>query len=648
MIKFKNIGVKRGLALFSALVVGITIGVAGTSENRSTGPKIDPAALEMQAGATGNMSGPVSGTTGPTVTIFIFGVLFAGALLTLMVTINAHRKRLPRAALSKVLRRLSTSEEDLRVPYLDRKGEIGDFAKAIEEVRLARNHQRDLEAQSSETCQTAIMAQQAAELRAKHAEADRADAQSARNYHLKNLAAADAFVIALSRVVAKAEKGTFSERLGARFDHPEYDKLAISVNRLFKSIEDSFWETGQVAGDIASGRLQTKISGEYEGAFFDLQRDINTTADRLRDVVTRISAASDAVSGESSLLSQNADELSQRSGSQADALAITHSSIDQVTQNIGQNVAGAERVAAGAVDASEQALTGQKVVAEAVSAMKQIETSAREVGQIVDVIDDISFQSNVLALNAGVEAARAGDAGKGFAVIAQEVRHLASRASEAAQNIGQLISSSASDVKKGAKLVNRTGEVLDGIVTAFAEVKGTAEEIALSSRDQSNSIGEVALAITDLDRITKGNVSAADEMATAELRLNDETHRMEELIGFFRDEDGNLRKGEQRARAGRSSDWKEGHERRAQHFVGSNFVASKSPASPARATAGPDSSLGKTGGATSGKALGKAALPNVGPAGDRSADWRADLRASDPKSDPKSGPIVDEKLSSIR
>ena len=648
MIKFKNIGVKRGLALFSALVVGITIGVAGTSENRSTGPKIDPAALEMQAGATGNMSGPVSGTTGPTVTIFIFGVLFAGALLTLMVTINARRKRLPRAALSKVLRRLSTSEEDLRVPYLDRKDEIGDFAKAIEEVRLARNHQRDLEAQSSETCQTAIMAQQAAELRAKHAEADRADAQSARNYHLKNLAAADAFVIALSRVVAKAEKGTFSERLGARFDHPEYDKLAISVNRLFKSIEDSFWETGQVAGDIASGRLQTKISGEYEGAFFDLQRDINTTADRLRDVVTRISAASDAVSGESSLLSQNADELSQRSGSQADALAITHSSIDQVTQNIGQNVAGAERVAAGAVDASEQALTGQKVVAEAVSAMKQIETSAREVGQIVDVIDDISFQSNVLALNAGVEAARAGDAGKGFAVIAQEVRHLASRASEAAQNIGQLISSSASDVKKGAKLVNRTGEVLDGIVTAFAEVKGTAEEIALSSRDQSNSIGEVALAITDLDRITKGNVSAADEMATAALRLNDETHRMEELIGFFRDEDGNLRKGEQRARAGRSSDWKEGHERRAQHFVGANFVASKSPASPARATAGPDSSLGKTGGATSGKALGKAALPNVGPAGDRSADWRADLRASDPKSDPKSGPIVDEKLSSIR
>ena len=647
MINFKNIGVKRGLALFSALVVGTTFAVAGPSENPSTGPKIDPTALEMRAGATGNMSGPVSGTRGQTVTIFVFGALFAGALLTLMVTINARRKRRPRAALSKILRRLSTSEEDLRVPYLDRKDEIGDFAKAIEEVRLARNHQRDLEAQSSETCQTAIMAQQAAALRAKHAEADCADAQSARNYHLKNLAAADAFVIALSRVVAKAEKGTFSGRLGARFDHPEYDKLAISVNRLFKSIEDSFWETGQVAGDIASGRLETKISGEYEGAFYDLQRDINTTADRLRDVATRISAASDAVSSESSLMSQNADELSRRSGSQADALAITHSSIDQVTQNIGQNVAGAERVAAGAVDASDQALTGQKVVAEAVSTMKQIETSAREVGQIVDVIDDISFQTNVLALNAGVEAARAGDAGKGFAVIAQEVRHLASRASEAAQNIGQLISSSASDVKKGAKLVNRTGEVLDGIVTAFAEVKSTAEEIALSIRDQSNSIDQVAFAISDLDRITKGNVSAADEMATAALRLNDETHRMEELIGFFRDEDGNLRKGEQRARGGRSSDWKEGHERRAQPFVGANFVASKSPASPARAAAGPDSSLEKTGGATSGNARGKAAMPIVGPAGDRRADWRADLPASDPKPDPKSGPIVDEKLSSI-
>ena len=112
------------------------------------------------------------------------------------------------------------------------------------------------------------------------------------------------------------------------------------------------------------------------------------------------------------------------------------------------------------------------MVRDAVAAMSEIEKSAQQIGQIIGVIDEIAFQTSLLALNAGVEAARAGDQGRGFAVVASEVRALAQRSAEAAKEIKTLISASSQQVGVGVELVGETGKALQRIVTQVADING--------------------------------------------------------------------------------------------------------------------------------------------------------------------------------
>ncbi len=127
---------------------------------------------------------------------------------------------------------------------------------------------------------------------------------------------------------------------------------------------------------------------------------------------------------------------------------------------------------------------------DAVDAMGKIEASATEIGNIIGAIDEIAFRTNLLALNAGVDAARAGDAGKGFAVVAREVRELAQRSAQAAKEIKELINTSDSHVGSGVELVGQTGTALEQIVVQVQQVDGNVGAIVQSSREQAGGLRE--------------------------------------------------------------------------------------------------------------------------------------------------------------
>jgi len=181
----------------------------------------------------------------------------------------------------------------------------------------------------------------------------------------------------------------------------------------------------------------------------------------------------------------------------------------------------------------EDAQGSGDVVRRAVEAMGAIHNSALEVSKIIGVIDEIAFQTSLLALNAGVEAARAGDAGKGFAVVAQEVRALASRSAESAKEIKGLISASTTQVDLGVNLVAETGEALSRMAGRVGEIDTLVSDMAASALEQSQRLSEINSSANQIDHATRQNAAMVEEMTEVGRNLAVEARELAELVGRF-------------------------------------------------------------------------------------------------------------------
>ncbi|MHC9237374.1 methyl-accepting chemotaxis protein [Pseudooceanicola sp. 502str34] len=282
-------------------------------------------------------------------------------------------------------------------------------------------------------------------------------------------------------------------------------------------------------GDL-SVRLMTPFSEEYEG----LRRDFNEALQRLGDALRDIALETISMQQETGEISKAADEMSRRTERQALTLQSTAVRLDEVTKHVAGAAEGAtraDRVVAEARDSAERSGT---VVDEAEGAMAAIATSSREVVKVVEVIEDIAFQTSLLALNAGVEAARAGEAGRGFAVVATEVRALAQRCSNAAAEIGTLISSSGRHVDRGVALVGQTGEALKRIVGSITEIADYIGEVARAGEEQSLGLAEVNRAVTQIDQVTQETAAMFEETNSAAHALADRAQGLARTAEHFR------------------------------------------------------------------------------------------------------------------
>lgn len=285
---------------------------------------------------------------------------------------------------------------------------------------------------------------------------------------------------------------------------------------------------------LNAGDLTARINEPFAGNYEELRQDFNSTVENMSTAMHDILRNAENISNEARDISSTADGLSRRTENTAATLEQTAAALDQLTHSVKATADGAERADQVVSTAKANAENSSKVVVETVAAMDQISSSSERITSIIKVIDDIAFQTNLLALNAGVEAARAGDAGRGFAVVASEVRALAQRSSDAAREINDLIANSATQVRRGVTLVDKTGEALKEIADSVSEIAGLVSDIAGASRQQSANLVEINSAVMQLDQSTQQNAARLEETTAASEGLTRDAVALVGTVSHFK------------------------------------------------------------------------------------------------------------------
>ena len=296
---------------------------------------------------------------------------------------------------------------------------------------------------------------------------------------------------------------------------------------------------GTGLSQLAEGDLTARVEADLAGKFAPLKQNFNRAVEALQSTMAKVARATSGIHTGSSEIRQASDDLSRRTEQQAASLEETAAAMNQITTTVKHTAVDAGQANQQVAEARTDAEESGKIVRKAVEAMGGIERSSAEISEIISVIDGIAFQTNLLAVNAGVEAARAGDAGKGFAVVASEVRALAQRSAEAAKDVKDRITASSQQVEAGVEMVGETGKALERIIGRITGISELVEGIALGADQQSAGLSQVNTAVAEMDGVTQQNAAMVEQATAAARSLAGEADELARQVSQFKlDRDG--------------------------------------------------------------------------------------------------------------
>jgi methyl-accepting chemotaxis protein len=297
--------------------------------------------------------------------------------------------------------------------------------------------------------------------------------------------------------------------------------LLVAASLLFaKQLTASFLEVLRVTRAFADGDLTIDVPHGGADETGQVLRAMKNMVEKLRTVIGQVHEGATALSSASAQLSSSASDLSQSTSEQAASAEETTASLEEINASIAQNADNSRQMEQMSLKAARDAEESGRTVRESVEAMKSI-------ADRILIIEEIAFQTNLLALNAAIESARAGEHGRGFSVVAAEVRKLAERSQVAAKEIRTLASSTVQVAEKSSNVINE-------LVPSIRRAADLVHEVAAASSEQAVGVSQMNKAMSRVDELTQRNATAAEQVASTSEELASQAGSLQELIAFFR------------------------------------------------------------------------------------------------------------------